>query len=365
MGQRAGMSPDVCYGTVANCRSTPSYALEMTRKGIGALAAVSVFAFTGYSSGHHAATGSSVSADTTFVYELALPAVSPDGSHIAWVDIASVGGPERVLVARPNGRRARSLGPRWPDGMSAMAWTRAGIVVESNFSMFLLSRTGRATRIGPAGDMTFSVGGSRVASGTPGCGQGTCAGPLVVIDIHSKKQWRLGPADQWNMEPTLARDGKQVAWATPDGILVSAVSGGSPHLLAPDGRCPQWSPNGRSIAYLSGNGSLRLVPASGGASHTLFKGTFGCPSWSPDSTRIAFEAGTRRSRLSIVNANTHRVHRASPRFGIAKYVAWRPDGSHLYVSVAPRPGIGCAELWLLRTATLRGKRLLDGCNLRR
>jgi Tol biopolymer transport system component len=232
--------------------------------------------------------------------------------------------------------------------------------------VFLLSRTGRVTRIGPAGDITFSVGGSRVASGTAGCGQGTCAGPLVVMDIHSKKQWRLGRVDQWNWDPALSPNGKRVAWATPDGILVSAVSGGSPRRLVAGGRCPQWSPDGRSIAYLSGtNGSLRLVRASGGASQTVFKGAFGCPNWSPDSTRIAFEPGTRSSRLSIVNVNTHRVHRAPPRLGMEGSIAWRPDGSHLYVSVSPRrAGSSCTELWLLRTATLRGKRLLDGCHLR-
>jgi Tol biopolymer transport system component len=245
-----------------------------------------------------------------------------------------------------------------------MAWTRAGIVVESNFSAFLLSRTGRVRRIGPVGDETFSVGGSRVASGTAGCGQGTCAGPLVVLDIHSKKQWRLGRADQWNMEPALSPNGQRVAWATPDGILVSAVSGGPPHRLAAGGRCPQWSPNGRSIAYLLGNDSLRLGRASGGESQTLFKGASGCPNWSPDSTRIAFEPGTRLSSLSIVNVNTHRVYRVSRRLGLAGDFAWTPDGSHLYVNVAPRPGIGCAELWLLSTATLRGKRVLDGCHLR-
>jgi hypothetical protein len=335
----------------------------MTRKGIGTLAAVSVFALTGFSSGHHTGTRSSVSAATTFAYALALPVVSPDSSQIAWVDVASVGGPERVFVARQDGRRARGLGPRWPDGISAMAWSRAGILVESNFTVFLLSRSGRVTRIGPVGGDTFSVGGSRVASGTAGCGQGTCAGPLVVIDIHSKRQWRLGRADQWNMEPALSPDGQQVTWATPDGILVGPVSGGSPRLVVGSGRCPRWSPDGRSIAYLSGV-SLRLVPAAGGASQTLVKAAAGCPDWSPDSTRIAYEPGTRLSRLSIVNVNTRRVHRTSPRLGIARQFAWTADGSHLYVNVAPRPGIGCAELWLLRTATLRGRRLLDGCHLR-
>jgi Tol biopolymer transport system component len=269
----------------------------MRRKRIGTLAAVSVLALTGCSSADHTATGGRVSADTTFAYQLRLPTVSPDGLHLAWVDIAGVGEPDRVFVARRDGHGAHVVGPRWPNGISAIAWREAGIVVDSNFRLSLLSRTGRVTSIGPAGDLTFSVGGSRVASGTAGCGQGTCAGSLVVIDIHSKKQWRLGRADQWNMEPTLSPDGKQVAWATPDGILVSAVPGGSRHLLVGGGRCPQWSPDGRSIAYLSRNDSLRLVQATGGASQTLFKGASGCPNWSPDSTRIAFEPGTRLSRL--------------------------------------------------------------------
>lgn len=336
----------------------------MRHKRIGTFAAALVFALTGCSAGQQTATRSSVSAHTTFVHLPLLPAVSPDGAHLAWVDAAGVGKPDRVFVARPDGSRVRGLGPTWPDGVGSIDWTRAGIVVESNFSVFLLSRTGRVTRIGPVGQDTFSVGGSRVASGTAGCGQGTCAGPLVVIDIRSKKQWRLGRADQWNLEPALSPDGQRVVWASPDGILVGAVSGGSPHRLVAGGRCPQWSPDGRSIAYRSGNGSLRLVRASGGASHTLSKRPSGCPSWSPDSTRIAFEPGTRLSRLSVVNVNTHRVHRASPKLGLFGDFTWSADGSHLYVDVAPRPGIGCAELWLLRTPTLRGLRLLDGCHLR-
>ena len=271
-----------------------------------------------------------------------------------------------MFVARPDGRRARGRGPRWPDGISAMAWHVLGSWSSRSSACFVLSwdrprNQDRPRRRHHVFGRRFS---SRERNRRLRAGHG--ARPLVVIDIDSKKQWRLGRTDRWNMEPALSPDGKQVAWATPDGILVGAVSGGSPHLLVGGGRCPQWSPNGRSIAYLSGNNhSLHLVPASGGASQTLFKGASGCPNWSPDSTRIAFEPGRRLSRLSIVNANTHRVHRASPGLGIAGYVAWRPDGSHLYVNVAPKPGIGCAELWLLRTATLRGKRLVDGCHLRR
>jgi Tol biopolymer transport system component len=326
----------------------------MGRMAIGMLAAASVAAAPGVAS-------------AVFTYEPVFPAVSPDARHIAWVDIAGVGGADRVFVARPDGHGARGVGPRWPNWINAIAWTRAGIVVDSNFRLSLLSRTGRVTRIGPAGDLSFSVGGSRVASGTAGCGQGTCAGPLVVIDIHSKKQWRLGRADQANVEPALSPNGKQVAWAGPDGILVSAVSGGSPHMLVVGGSCPQWSPDGHSLAYLSRKDSLQVIPISGGASQTLFKRAGGCSpgarTWSPDSKRIVFEPG---KRLAIVNVSTHRVLLDSPKLGrIVGGFAWTAGGSRLYVSVRPWPEEAaqsdCTALWLLHTTTLRGKRLLNGC----
>jgi len=327
----------------------------MQRVAIGMLAAASVAVAS--------AAGSPV-----FTYEPFFPVVSPDARQIAWVDIAGVGEADRVFVARPNGHGARGLGPRWPDGINSIVWTRAGIVVDSNFRLALLSRTGRVTRIGPAGDFSFSAGGSRVASGTPGCGQGTCAGPLLVIDIHSRKQWRLGRADQSNVEPSLSPDGKQVAWKGPDGILISAVAGGSPQMLVAGGSCPQWSPDGRLIAYLSPGDSLQIIPASGGASQTLFKRAGGCSvpggsTWSRDSRRIVFEPG---KRLAVVSVRTRRVILDSPRLGrIAGGFAWAAGGSRLYVSVRPWPKeagqIDCTALWLLRATTLRGQRLLNGC----
>ncbi len=294
-----------------------------------------------------------------------LPTLSPDGSQLAWVEWQT----GRVVTARvgrvrPYLRGARVFGPSWRrEGIGDIAWTSAGIVVDADFELYLLSRTGHANRIGLAGDLAFSVGGSRVATGTFGCD--ICVGPIVVIDLHSHKRWRVGDANQVNDEPSLSPDGKQVAWMGPGGIWVSPVSGGSPRMLVAGGSCPQWSPDGRWIAYFADAG-LQVIPASGGASETLTTLTWGCdnpgaPSWSPDSTRIAFEQG-KGLPLWVVNVSSHSLVSDSTSLGItAGGFAWTANGSQLYVSVRPRAEETCTALWLLRSSTLRGKRLLNGC----
>src|SRR6478735_1689461 len=62
---------------------------QMGRIAIGMLVAASVAAACGVAS-------------TVFTYEPVFPAASPDARHIAWVDIAGVGGADRVFVAGPD-----------------------------------------------------------------------------------------------------------------------------------------------------------------------------------------------------------------------------------------------------------------------
>ena len=297
------------------------------------------------------------------VFEPILPTVSPGGTQIAWVE----GATSRVIVARPDGSGAHAVGPTVErGGVSQVTWIGTGIVVDSDFTLFLLTPDGRRSKLGPASDLAFSVGGSHLASGSPGCGG--CVGPILLVDMRTGKISRLGSPKLANSEPALSPDGRRVTWAGPGGLWIAPVSGGTPRKLVVAGSCPQWSPDGRWIAYLGPNARLEIVPATGGRSRLLATHVSGCnvpgaPAWSPDSTRIAFEQG---DGLAIASTSAGAVVQRSAGLGrVAGGFAWSADGSGLYASVRPTAEEAardnCTALWLLDPDTLRGTRILNGC----
>lgn len=288
------------------------------------------------------------------------PMVSPDGDKIAWVEGAN----SRIWVANPDGTGAHVFGPSFAqNGIGQIAWTRYGMVVDSNFTLFRLSTTGKRTKLSVVGDQFFSVGGTRAAVGS---GHGT--GPIKVIDLLTRNVTRVGSPAQFNSEPSLSSDGRRVAWwAGPSGgVSVAPVAGGAARLLVAGGSCPLWSPNGLSIAYLTlGNRGqdLHVVGAAGGKSKLLATRAGGCGTfiWSPDSTTIAFTP----QRIATVNIATKRVTR-SPGLGrVVGGLAWSRDGSQLYAPARPLANEkalnNCTNLWQFDAKSLTGRVILRGC----
>jgi Tol biopolymer transport system component len=100
-------------------------------------------------------------------------------------------------------------------------------------------------------------------------------------------------------------------------IAVVDLAGGRSRVLPGAlGQDPAWSPDGRTIAFVSGDGSLWLANADGTGGARQVTDLGGSPSWAPDSRRVVVEVRYYRGRylrkpqlLSIVDTRTGAVRK--------------------------------------------------------
>jgi Tol biopolymer transport system component len=362
----------------------------MGRLGIGTLAAVSVFALTGCSSGHNTAGRSnhahkqaaSPCGDVTGV-----AVWSPNGDRIAYVGArrpipyigSGVSPLQAICVADGNGRHAKPLRYtvcRTPcrldliDSPSQLAWVRPKLLLYlDSFRIFKVPLGQRPEPLGKQdGIDTFSVdaGGDRIALGSSVCA--LCHGPVTV---ESVKQGSVlgtigGPAAD-NFGPSLSPGGKRLAFVKTvptHGVWTASATGGD---LRPLRHCdfePLWSPTGAKIACLVAArprfSALVLVSPQGGASTTLVsRGVQDVFGWSPNGNRIAFLYGRRCGcRLEVVDVRTGKMRQL---MGGAASVAWSPNSRQLLVTEPSEAFPGCTPLW--RVPADGGKpRLLRKCS---
>ena len=166
----------------------------------------------------------------------------------------------------------------------------------------------------------------------------------------------------------------------PRAILYSTAVGeddecGAIWSVAPDGGAPEpfgvgfpaacdpdWSPDGRQIAFSAGRSSdeLRIyVSDSTGTnrvpiSHPPAGTTDFMPAWSPDGQRVAFErrsAGRDSYNLVLVDADGTNERRLTHGHSFDGTPWWSPDGRILFVSdrLHPRrPCRDCSALYVMR-----------------
>jgi Tol biopolymer transport system component len=143
-------------------------------------------------------------------------------------------------------------------------------------------------------------------------------------------------------------------------VATVRTSGGHVTTLtpAPGNESPVWSPDGRSLVFVSGAGfsdsDLYVTVLASGRTRRLTRlpGLNAYPSWSPDSRRIAWTSGP-GGRLGIwVASRTGAGPRRLTHGGHDAYPAWSPDGTRIaYLDLAD------GALWLVRADGSGARRL--------
>jgi dipeptidyl aminopeptidase/acylaminoacyl peptidase len=307
---------------------------------------------------------------------LAEPHWSPDGAWLAYLEsfdgrgdvllVPAAGGPARRLTSDPGAQPTASYGGgilNWLDAQTV-------IFVAPDGQLYALPIDG-----GPAKQLTRLTGRISAPAASPdgrwiACmATGKDSQHIVVVDPRGE-EWarRLSREGDFVFDPTIADDGS-VAWQewsvpdmawdasriwllTPDGER-RAVDGGREGNGGREGDGepvsaiqPRFSPDGKTLAYLSDRGgwwSLWLFDLATGRRRQLThdEAELGGPTWgpggmryawSPDGTRIAvIRTDKGYSGISTVSVNSGALTPCGPQDGSVQAVAWSPKGDRLAV----------------------------------
>lgn len=161
-----------------------------------------------------------------------------------------------------------------------------------------------------SGEPSFSRDGHLLAYSSDRGGTGKS--DVWVHDFTSADDRRVTRDNSDDSEPALSPDGKLIAFRSErkgGGIYLIGTDGTGERLLATDGHNPQFSPDGRNVAYWVGefesnkpSARVFIVSIETGIARQAVSGFVDArtPLWSPDGRELLFE-GCRDAQASLYN----------------------------------------------------------------